>query len=441
MLGYLLIWAALLAGLVFLVQRGQGALTLAYFLALSLGHVPGVLAYLNPNFPYDPQPTQIGFSMTLTGMSAFIVGAVAARILQRRTVPGQVSSQIFSRFKWRVLTLGIIAYFVVLPVSTFVPSLTAVAAAMGGLLIVGIWFWIYSVTTANRSGLFLLTAMVLLLPMATLVTGGFIGYGAVWALSIAAFYFVMARRRAWFYLITPVVIFLGLSLFVTYMQQRDAIRELIWYQNAGIIQRLDQVSNLFTDFQILDLSNQSHLEALEGRLNQNFLVGQGIARHQEGETQLLYGASLPLWALIPRAIWPDKPAVGGGQDLVSEFTGITFDESTSVGAGQVLEFYMNFGTLGVAAGFALFGFIFMRLDEKIMRAFAVGNVRSVVQAALPGLAMVQPLGNLLEILVAVASSIIVSQLLFRLNLIGFQLRTDSLNAKMSRHTTRAIQRR
>ena len=53
MLNELLIWGALLVGLVFLVvdkRRGIGALTLAYFLSLSLGHVPGLLVYLDPDY-------------------------------------------------------------------------------------------------------------------------------------------------------------------------------------------------------------------------------------------------------------------------------------------------------------------------------------------------------------------------------------------------------
>ena len=60
--------------------------------------------------------------------------------------------------------------------------------------------------------------MLPLLPLATLTTGGFIGFGTIWALSIAAFWFVVARRRIWFYLAIPPVIFLGLSLFVTYFR-------------------------------------------------------------------------------------------------------------------------------------------------------------------------------------------------------------------------------
>ena len=278
-----------------------------------------------------------------------------------------------------MLTIGIVAYFALLPVSALVPSLTAIASALGTLLILGFWLRLYGAASTHNSGQTLLILATLpLLPLATLTTGGFIGFGTVWALSVATFLFVIARRRIWFYLAAPFVIFLGLSLFVTYAQQRDEIRDVVWYQNAGIMQRLDKVSTLVTDFQLLDLSNERHLYALDLRLNQNWLLGVGVMRHREGEVELLYGATVPFWALIPRAIWPDKPAVGGGRDLVTEFTGIGFDESTSVGAGQVLEFYANFGMPGVLAGFAVLGFILMRLDQRMMRAFAMRNINGVI---------------------------------------------------------------
>jgi len=427
MLNELLTWGALLAGLAFLAldqRRGYGALTLAYFLDLSLGHVPGILAYLDPNtFASFPEETKIGFDVTMIGMSAFIVGAMAARILPHRTMSVKahqqtVHPQIFWRIGQRLLFVGIASSFVVLPVSTLVPSLTSIASALGALIVLGIWFLLYSaVATKNTRKTLLVFALVPVLPMSTLLTGGFIGYGTVWALSVLAFYFCIGRRRIWFYLTAPGVIFLGLSLFVTYMQQRDEIRDVIWYQRADILQRLEQTSKLVTDFQLLDLSNPLHVDALDKRLNQNVLVGAGVMRHREGQAELRYGATLPFWALIPRAIWPDKPDIGGGGSLVSEFTGIWFEEGTSVGVGQVLEFYMNFGLPGVLAGFAVFGFALMRLDQGVMHAFAMRNVRGVVQMALPGLAMLAPLGNLQEVLVGVVSAIIASQALVRLNLI------------------------
>src|SRR5262249_44462307 len=195
---------------------------------------PGVLAYLDPNifFWNKAEATKIGFDVTLIGMSAFIVGAMAARILSgpsmgAKSYQQRANSEVFARSARRVLVIGTASYFVVLPVSGLVPSLTAVTSVMGGFLILGIWFLLYS----SRQAL-LIFAMLPLLPLSTLVTAGFIGYGTGFALSTLSFLFVIARRRAWFYLVTPAVVFLGLSLFVTYAQQRDEIRDVIWYQNA-----------------------------------------------------------------------------------------------------------------------------------------------------------------------------------------------------------------
>jgi hypothetical protein len=342
---------------------------------------------------------------------------------------------VFSRLGWRVLMIGIVSYFVVLPLSAALPSITAITSALGTLLILGFWLQLYSARNARQT--FSIVAMLPLLPLATLATGGFIGYGTVWALSVVAFLFVIARRRILFYLGALPVCFLGLSLFVTYFQQREDIREVVWNENAATLDRVTKVSSLVTDFQLLDLSNDKHLSALDRRLNQNFLVGLGVMRYQDGEVKLSYGATVPYWAVIPRAIWPDKPAVGGGQELVSEFTGLQFAEGTSVGAGQVLEFYMNFGTPGVICGFAILGFLLMRLDQTMMRAFAMRNIHRVVQCVLPGLALCQPLGNLLEIVVAVVAAIITSQLLIHSKLLVLP---QTPQRKMSRQTMRVIAR-
>jgi hypothetical protein len=286
----------------------------------------------------------------------------------------------------------------------------------------------------------LIVMMLPLLPLATLATGGFIGYGTVWALSIVSFLFAITRRRIVFYLAAPFAIFLGLSLFVTYFQQRDDIRDVVWSEGTNIFERLNKISGLITDFQFLDLSNERHLSALDGRLNQNYLVGTGIIRHQAGEVELLYGSTLPFWALIPRAIWPDKPAVGGGQDLVTQFTGIRFEEGTSVGAGQVLEFYANFGMLGVLAGFAGVGFILMRLDQLVMRGLAMRDIRITIRFALPGLALIQPMGNLLEIVVALVSAIVTAQALAHFKILGPSTSQRS-NPNMSGRTKPVIVRR
>jgi hypothetical protein len=321
-----------------------------------------------------------------------------------------------------------------------VPSSTAIISVGGELLILGLWFWLYSAETAKNSRqILLIFAMLPLLPLSTLVTGGFIGFGTTWVLNIVAFYFVIARRRIWFYIATPAVIFLGLSLFVTYAQQREDIRDLIWYQNAGMAQRLNQVAKLVTEFQFLDLSDERHQFALDERLNQNILVGTGVTRHRQGWNELWYGGTIPIWAVIPRAIWPDKPGIGGSGDLVEQFTGIEFAEGTSVGTGQVLEFYMNFGMACVLVGFAILGFVLMRLDQWVMRALVIGNIHGVVELALPGLALLQPMGSLLEVIVSGVAAIVLAQLLVRSKLLVPSF-TQSSNAKMSGRTRRTAVR-
>jgi hypothetical protein len=63
-----------------------------------------------------------------------------------------------------------------------------------------------------------------------------------------------------------------------------------------------------------------------------------------------------------------------------------------------------------------------------------------MQVVLPGLALLQPLGNLLESLVAVAAAIITSKLIVRLKLLRLPP-AQKPNAKMMGQTTRVIERR
>jgi hypothetical protein len=426
MLGLLVTWVALIALVIFAIGRSgrAGALTLAYFLGLSLMHVPGVLPFLDPESGLaDVDETQLGFQMTILGMAAFVTGAVLARWINRRRAvargaPPHRRAKVLEGLGRRTCVLGIIAYFLLLPLSARVPSTTSVVSAFATLLILGLWLVLYgAAVAANQRRMLATLALLPLLPVATLVTGGFLGYGVHWVLSTVAFLFVIARRRIWFYVAAPPVVFLGLSLFVTYMGQRTAIREFLQEQ-PGLLNRLDRASSIFTDFQFLNLSLPDHVAALDGRLNQNWLVGAAIMFHEEGSTPFAYGATIPVWALIPRAVWPGKPQVGGGGSLVSDFTGISVAEGTSFGAGQVMEFYVNFGIPGVLLGFFGLGYLLMRLDQGIMRSLAADDMRGFLMRGMPGLALLQPQGNLLEILVACVAAYVAAHLLHSMRFIA-----------------------
>ena len=92
--------------------------------------------------------------------------------------------------------------------------------------------------------------------------------------------------------------------------------------------------------------------------------------------------------------------------MVSEFTGLDFAEGTSVGAGQVFEFYINFGTIGVIGGFLLYGWIFGWMDLQIIESLYRGDQRRFLFWFMICLALLKPGGNLLEIAVSAVSSAI-----------------------------------
>jgi hypothetical protein len=427
MLGSIIAWAALLIALVvFAVGRpgAGGALTLAYFLSMSLNHVPGILPFLGsePGLAHWDE-TQLGFETTILGMAGFLGGVVLARGTDRRSSAAKGASEFqqprnFERQGRRVFAIGIVSYFVLLPLSGSVPSLTSVVSALATMLILGLWLVLYGAAVrADWRRKLETLALLPLLPLATLVTGGFLGYGVCWVLSIIAFLFVISRQRIWFYLAAPMVVVLGLSLFVTYMGERKGIREVVWDDQASMLDRLDRVSSIVTEFELLDLASPAHIAAIDERLNQNFLVGAAIAYHEDGFAPFAYGETMPLWALIPRAVWPDKPGVGGSADVVSEFTGLRFVEGTSVGVGQVLEFYINFGIPGVAVGFFGLGYLLMQLDRGIMRAFARGDMRGLLLRAMPGLTVLQPGGSLQEILVACSAAYVAAYGIISLRLL------------------------
>jgi hypothetical protein len=423
MLILLLIWLAVGALLIWLVcgsQRASAGLPLAYFAGLSLIHVPGAVLYLDDELDTRAALTRVGFEQTIIGMVAFLVGVIIARHVFALLRPRQTSAKraadftlqrlaALDRLALLYLIIGALAYFVLMPLSSFIPSGTAIVSSLGSLLIVGTCLRLWTARESRQSLKFWYTVALLpALPLTTVMQGGFIGFGTYWAIAIASFVFAQSKRRSGFILLTPAVLFLGLSLFVNYMAARGDIRQLVWIEQASVNDRLQRIADVFWNFELLDFSNLRHREAIDGRLNQNWLVGAAVTRLDAGDVEYASGTTLgkAFISLIPRALWPDKPAVGGGGSVVHDFTGIEFASGTSVGAGQVLEFYVNFGTLGVIGGYLLYGWILGWMDLRIIECLRRGDQRYFLFWFLICLALLQPGGNLIEIVVSAASSAI-----------------------------------
>ena len=83
--------------------------------------------------------------------------------------------------------------------------------------------------------------------------------------------------------------------------------------------------------------------------------------------------------------------------LSTRFTGIQFAEDTSVGLGQVMEFYVNFGTMGVLLGFAVVGAIVVMFDERAGWHLWHGDVQRACLWYLPGLSLLQVGGSFVDV--------------------------------------------
>jgi hypothetical protein len=71
-----------------------------------------------------------------------------------------------------------------------------------------------------------------------------------------------------------------------------------------------------------------------------------------------------LWAPIPRAIFPWKPAITIGQEFGHRYSFLhPTDHTTSYNLSQLVEMYVNFGFIGIVIGMFLMGIIYRALYE------------------------------------------------------------------------------
>lgn len=393
-------------------------LPLAYFMGLFIIHWPGAATYLVPDrFFYDPELVLAGFRLTTYGLWAFVVGVWLGG---RR---GTAGSAFFTRGRGQrtadgpyingvaiiVFALGFLIQLGMLPFLGGVATLTAVLSGMAGLSVVGVCLGIRgALIQRNKNHLRLWLLIALFFPFITLATSAFIGFGVHSLIVVVAFVFTQTRTGVLRALTVLLAVYMGFSLFVTYMREREQIRGAIWYEQVGYEQRLEKIFRIFTDFKFFDATNPEHLNEIDRRLNQNWLVGSSVRYIDAGNIEYAHGETLwfALIALVPRAVWPGKPVVGGGGDIVSKYTGITFAEGTSVGVGQVMEFFINFGTFGVVIGFLAFGAAIRQFDSRAARGMFRQNYRAAVIWFLPGLGFLQAGGNLVEVTTSVGAGFV-----------------------------------
>jgi hypothetical protein len=306
--------------------------------------------------------------------------------------------------------IGLTCYLLSLTVLSSLPTITALVAGASNLTVVGLMIKSWRAWQRGNMMFFRLwMALAAAYPLLTIITQGFLGFGIF--NSILVFTFVAGfYRPKWKLIILGLAgAYLGLSVFVTYMRDRGDIRNTVW-GGESYGSRIDQLKETFSQAEFFNINEDEHLERIDLRLNQNWLVGASVNYIHSGRAKFAMGETLfqALTALVPRALWPGKPVTAGSGDLVTQYTGYYFAEGTSVGVGQVMEFYINFGQAGVIIGFLFIGFVVALIDQRAGECFAKSDWINFACWYLPGITVTQIGGSLTEVTAGAGASVAVT---------------------------------
>lgn len=400
--------------------RGVG-LVPAYLLATFALFFPGALAYAFRSYePLHPaEVVQAGFQVALIGVIGFALGSVLVaplviRGLTKTEERRQTGDAEITRMTHWYLVLGALSYVALLGVVSTIPTATAIVSVGQQLVPMGLCLVAWQAKRKHdRRGLALAIGCTVLLPFATIVTQGFLSYGSAAALVVSAFIASQSRRQWVAALVGLALLYVGFSMFQTYMRDRDLLRNAVW-GNQPADARVQQIGQTFGNIAWLDFNSQKQMGKFDDRLNQSFLVGSAVYRLNDSGGYA-YGSTLVQAAegLVPRIIWPSKPAFAGSGEVVSDYTGVQFGIGTSVGISSILELFINFGTLGVFLGMIVIGTIVTALDAEAGRRLAMTDIRGFVPVFLVGLAFLQVGGSFVEVTATAGASLVVAWIVNR----------------------------
>lgn len=416
-------WAALAGIVLYRHWRHEWGVGLlfTYVLCFAALHWLAPLLHLLPWFePTRGDLTGVGMQQSTFALAGLLIGAEIPRL--RRVTTGEGTPERDPREIVRVRQLinlffvaGIGLYAMALTGSRL-PILTSVVATGSTLVAVTVGLKCWEAWRHQRIvALWAWLAFAALFPVISVVTQGFLGYGFVAALIVFSFVASTQPRRWWTPLATIGIVFIGLSIYVTYMRDRSDIRDVVW-GGEQVGTRVAQLQSTFSEAEWFDPTNTEHLERVDLRLNQNQLLGASVVFIGEGSVPYAAGSTLTdaLIALVPRALWPNKPDIGGSGDVVTTYTGIRFAYGTSVGVGQVMELFVNFGTPGVVLGFVLIGALVAGFDRRSAMHLERGDVGAFMLLYVPGLSVLQIGGSFAELTGTAAASVLVVVLINRL---------------------------
>jgi len=402
----ILICVASLVALVAILRHARVSLGMpvAYLVNLLLLHVPGAIGQLVATDRAMLTPiefTRTGIILTAVGSCAFVLGVFLIH-LPANTVAAVPAPR---SFYWRFcVTWG--GLVTIMGFMINLPSIGAVITRGGAIWMLGVMLAIRSaVTRRDRAMLMRWIAILAIYPILMLMLGGFMSYGAMATIIVLSGLYITSKHPIRLAIASVVLFVAGMSVFLSYFQHRPEIRHVVW-NNGNTDERINVTLETIKDIKLPSSHDKLQMFAIDQRLNQNYFVGLASERIDAGIVDYLHGRSLweGIQALVPRALWPDKPVVAGSPKIVAEMTGLVLDENTSFGVGNVMEFDINFGIFGVITGFLILGLAIGWLDRRAAICDMQGDLGRTFMFFLPAVALIQPNGSIIELMSGAAAA-------------------------------------
>jgi hypothetical protein len=197
--------------------------------------------------------------------------------------------------------------------------------------------------------------------------------GPLWLLAVPILAYITIKRRVPWLLLTTIAI-----LFVPVLAFRHEFRQSTGWNEYSL-------DSSFRFVQLISRETEERgieWDKLTTSTSDRFMM-DGILAHVVSKTP----QEIPFWKgetylpalsmLIPRAIWPGKPALDTGQQFGHRYSVLDVDDwITSVNLSQLIEVYVNFGAFAMIPGMFLIGL----LELFVWRLFDHGNSQNVLRA-------------------------------------------------------------
>jgi len=290
---------------------------------------------------------------------------------QNQNFPPYLQNQPWLNPRFAVLCVGLGGLAILLqPVAFAIPTLRTIWTTYIELLEFGMLIaLLYSFASSNFRPLFIGICIFIPMVLYRAVLTGHItagGFFLIQLLLLGCFWRGLSIRS--------VVIFgfgmlLVSSFLIGWLNSRDTIRS----GSLDALSPFARVNAFVRDFDYVNpasLNPANILEAIRKRGDASDILAAQVV-YQPDFVPYEYGRTIIedlQIVFIPRFLWPDKPAIAGGSEFVTRYSGLHFDEDTSVGLPYQFELYANGGTLWVIIGLFIIGWLLARLELALFQA-------------------------------------------------------------------------